>query len=129
MAANSQNAENQIESLLSRSDSARFALGQSLRTLRRKADVPSLVKAQLRAHPAIWFCGAALGGIILARLLRRPAAAPAPARTTPSRGLKFLAMQALFSAAKPALQSWLTEQVKKILSARMQKSQTTARNR
>jgi hypothetical protein len=127
MDANSQNAENQIESLVLRADAARNALGANLRTLRHKADVPSRIKEKIRSHPALIFGSAALGGLILARLFFRKS--PRSAAPAPRSGIKKMLMQALFASAKPAIQAWLAQQVKKSLSARIQKAQTHPSNR
>ncbi len=127
MAANSQNAENQIESLVLRADAARNALGDKLLTLRQKADVPSRIKEKIRSHPILVFGSTALGGLILARLFFRKSSRPAP--PTPRRSIKNMLFQVLCDSAKPAIQAWLIEQVKKSLSDRLQKAQTHPSNR
>jgi hypothetical protein len=125
MAANSQNAENQIESLVLRADAARNALGDNLLTLRHKADVPSRIKEKIRSHPILVFGSTALGGLILARLFFRKSPRPAPPTPpTPRRGIKNMLFQVLCDSAKPAIQAWLIQQVKKSLSDRIQKAQT-----
>lgn len=127
MDANSQNAENQIEALVLRADAARNALGSNLRTLRYNADVPSRIKEKIRSHPALVFGSAAIGGLILARLFFRKS--PSPVQPTPRKGIKHMLFQALCASAKPAIQAWLSQQVKKSLSARIQKAQTQPSNR
>jgi hypothetical protein len=126
MDAKSQDAKNQINSLVHRADAARNALGDNLRSLRDKVDFPSRIKNQLRSRPTLWLGAAALGGLTLSRILFRRSPRHAP--PTPRRGIKHMLFQVLCATAKPAIQSWLTQQVKKSLSARIQKAQTPHRN-
>jgi hypothetical protein len=105
-----------------RADATRNALGGDLHTLRRKVDVPSRITEKVRSHPTLVFGSAALGGLILARLLFRKS--PARPATALRSGIKRMLFQVLFDSAKPTIQAWLTHEVKKSLSARILKAQT-----
>jgi hypothetical protein len=121
MDANSQKIEAQINAHVARAQSARESLGQHYQALRHKADFPARVKEQIRSRPALFFGVAALGGLSLARLFRRPK--NSPLAQTPKKSLRHWMIASLFTAARPTIQTWLASQVKKYIAQRLHKAQ------
>lgn len=110
-------AESQKEALIARIAASRAAVASEVATVRRRLDVKSRVKESFMAKPLAWF-GGSLGAGFLASIVtkRRPRRAAKVVEKTARRSLWSLALGGAFALARPALQAWAADAVRKRLS-------------
>jgi hypothetical protein len=111
----SQKAE--IKALIERNDAAREAIAIHWHKLRHRADIPARLRDSIRSNRTWWFAGSAVFGLLATSLFRKKAPVPAPSRTT-RKGLLGLAVTTAFAFAKPALKTWLWNEVQKRITPR-----------
>jgi hypothetical protein len=106
--------ERQTDALIARLSASRTALGADLAGLRHRLDVPARVKDSILSKPLAWFGGSLGVGLVASLLLRgRKPAARASKETKARRGLWSLALGGAFTLARPALQSWAMNELRK----------------
>ena len=97
---------------------ARARIGTSLGALRRDLDFPARVKNAVFKHPRAWAGGAALIGVLMARLpARKKKVAPSKKNTEAQivgagkAGLLLGALKIAFDLSRPALAKWASQRV------------------
>ena len=97
---------------------ARSRLTVNLGALRRALDFPARMKGAVLKHPAAWVGGAALFGILLAKLPTRRKkivvtadGKPAKISTAGKSGLLLGALKIAFDLSRPALAKWAGQRV------------------
>ena len=97
---------------------ARRRIGENLGALRRDLDFPARVKNAVFKHPRAWAGGAALFGVLVARLTaRKKKVAPSKKNTEAQivgagkAGLLLGALKIAFDLSRPALAKWASQRV------------------
>ena len=97
---------------------ARNRIGANLGALRRDLDFPARVKSAVFKHPRAWAGGAALLGVLAARLPARKKKAVASRKNTEAQivgagkaGLLLGALKIAFDLARPAMAKWAGQRV------------------
>ncbi len=97
---------------------ARARVSANLGALRRDLDFPGRVKGAVMKHPATWVGGAALFGVLLAKLPARRKKGSVTADGKPAKlgaagktGLLLGALKIAFDLSRPALAKWAGQRV------------------
>ena len=97
---------------------ARRRLGENLGALRRDLDFPARVKSAVFRHPRAWAGGAALFGVLMARLPARKKKVAASKKNTEAQivgagkaGLLLGGLKIAFDLSRPALAKWASQRV------------------
>jgi hypothetical protein len=105
-------SERQTEALIGRLAASRNALGHDLAILRHRLDVPARVKESVMSKPIAWFGGSLGAGLVASFLLKGRKSKPKPEKVM-RRSLWSLALGGAFTLARPALQAWATNELRK----------------
>ena len=105
-------SERQTEALISRLAASRSTLGHDLSILRHRLDVPARVKESVMSKPVAWFGGSLGVGLVASLLLKGRKSKPKPEKVV-RRSLWSLALGGVFTLARPALQAWATNELRK----------------
>lgn len=102
----------EVERLIRIGESARSCLKSEVTSLHERLDFPARVRDSLKSHPTGWLVGSLGSGLAASLLFRRKPAAAATATTgaTKHRGLLASLPGLAFTAARPLLKAWLTNQ-------------------
>lgn len=97
---------------------ARRRLGENLRALRRDLDFPTRVKNAVFKHPRAWAGGAALIGVLVARLPARKKKVAVSKKNTEAQivgagkaGLLLGALKIAFDLSRPVITKWASQRV------------------
>jgi hypothetical protein len=104
-----------IRQLIRTSEAARNVLGDEIRTLKYRLDVPARMKDSLRSHPTGWLGGSVAAGLASSLLFRRKA----KREKTKRKGIAGLAVTLGLAAARPAIQMWASGKLKDYLAAKL----------
>lgn len=117
----------ELEALIARSDAARQSLTGHFQSLRHHLDLPARISENIRSHRTLWFAGSAVAGLFFGSLFRKKTPAPAAAHSNTARkGLLGIALTSAFALAKPAIKTWLWNEVqKRVLSRARPRENTT----
>jgi hypothetical protein len=113
MACNSQNSP-EIERLIRLSEASRACLSHEAAALRQRLDVSSRVRQALCSHPAKWLGGSLATGLAATLLIRSKTAA-----RKKHRGVRGFLFTLAIAAVRPTIKTWLTDQFKQFLVARI----------
>ena len=105
-------SERQTEALIARIAASRRSVGQDVAVLRRRLDVPARVKESVMSKPLAWFGGSLGAGLVASFLLKGRKSKPKPEKVV-RRSLWSLALGGAFTLARPALQTWATNELRK----------------
>jgi len=105
-------SERQTEALIARLSASRANLGRDVAILRHRLDVPARVKESVMSKPLAWF-GGSLGAGLVASFLLKGRKSPPKQEQVVRRSLWSLALGGLFTLARPALQTWATNELRK----------------
>ncbi|MEK7952493.1 hypothetical protein [Luteolibacter soli] len=105
-------SERQTEALIARLAASRSDLGRDVAILRHRLDVPARVKESVMSKPLAWFGGSLGAGLVASFLLRGRKSAPKQEKVV-RRSLWGLALSGAFTLARPALQTWATNELQK----------------
>ena len=105
-------SERQTEALIARLAASRRAVGQDLAVLRHRLDVPARVKESVMSKPLAWFGGSLGAGLLASFLLKGRKSKPKPEKVV-RRSLWSLALGGAFTLARPALQTWAMNELRK----------------
>ncbi|MCW1924662.1 hypothetical protein OKA05_19005 [Luteolibacter arcticus] len=107
-------AEPERQALIARIAASRTTVGHEFAVLRHRLDVPARVKDSVMSKPLAWF-GGSLGAGLLASFLfkgRKSSSEPVPEKVV-RRSLWSLAIGGAFTLARPALQTWAMNELRK----------------
>jgi len=106
--------------LIQRNDAARHAVAGHWQSFCHRIDVPARLTENIRKNRKAWFAGSALLGIFASRWILKPTPKPpATPKRTGHKGLIGLALGAAMTIAKPAIQTWLINQLQSRLQSRI----------
>jgi len=105
-------SERQTEALIARLAASRADLGRDVAVLRHRLDVPARVKESVMSKPLAWF-GGSLGVGLLASFLLKGRKSPPKSEKMVRRSLWSLALGGAFTLARPALQTWAMNELRK----------------
>jgi hypothetical protein len=105
--------ERQTEALIARLAASRTALGHDLAVLRHRLDVPARVKESVMSKPLAWFGGSLGAGLVASFLLKGRKSRPPRPEKVVRRSLWSLALGGVFTLARPALQTWAMNELRK----------------
>lgn len=105
----------EVERLIRIGESARSCLKSEVSSLHERLDFPARIRDSLKSHPTGWLVGSLGSGLVASLLFRRKpskaaTAAAAPTGATKHRGLLASLLGLAFTAARPLLKVWLTNQ-------------------
>lgn len=98
--------------LINRIAASRGAVGRDVAILRHRLDVPARMKESVMSKPLAWF-GGSLGAGLVASFLFRGRKPKPQAEKVVRRSLWSLALGGAFTLARPALQAWATNELRK----------------
>jgi len=110
----------------------RAKMTAQMAVLREKLDVPAQVKKKFSKHPAVWFAGAAVLGLVIAQIPRSrksrreieyvaPEVRAAKAKSQPLRNtLVLMALKSAADYAKPMLMDWAKNSLANYLQGQAQ---------
>jgi hypothetical protein len=99
----------EIERLIRVSAAARGCLGNEVRVLKQRLNIPSRIRGSLKAHPSTWMAGSLLSGLAASLLFRRH---PAPPPTKKHKGFGGVLFGLTLTAARPLAKVWLANRAK-----------------
>jgi hypothetical protein len=106
-------AEPERQALIDRIATSRGSVARDLAVLRYRLDVPARMKDSVMSKPLAWFGGSLGAGLVASLLLKgRRRRAPKPEKVV-SRSLWSLALGGAFTLARPALQSWAMNELRR----------------
>jgi hypothetical protein len=106
-------SESERQALITRLSASRADLGRDVAVLRRRLDVPARVKESVMSKPLTWFGGSLGAGLVASFLLKGRKSSPPKQEQVVRRSLWSLALGGIFTLARPALQTWATNELKK----------------
>jgi hypothetical protein len=101
------------QALIARIAASRAAVGRDVAMLRHRMDVPARVKDSVMSKPLAWFGGSLGVGLVASLLLKGRHARPRPEKAAVRRSLWSLALGGAFTLARPALQSWAMNELRR----------------
>ena len=111
--------DQEIQRLIRRSEIARSSLEHEAILLKQRLDFSARIRGSLKTHPAGWLIGSIASGLAASFMFRGKAAgAAAAASPKKRRGLPLTLLGLGFTAAKPFVKVWLTQQVKGYLEGK-----------
>jgi len=105
-------SESEKQALIARLAASRADLGRDVAIVRHRLDVPARVKQSVMSKPLAWF-GGSLGAGLVASFLLKGRKSPPKQEKVVRRSLWSLALGGLFTLARPALQTWATNELRK----------------
>ncbi|MCW1887821.1 hypothetical protein OKA04_23990 [Luteolibacter flavescens] len=87
-------------------------MARDIAVLRRRLDVPARMKESVTTKPLAWFGGSLGAGLVASFLFRGRKAKPQPEQVV-RRSLWSLALGGVFTLARPALQAWASNELRK----------------
>jgi hypothetical protein len=106
-------AESERQVLIARLAASRGSVARDLAVLRHRLDVPARVKDSVMSKPLAWFGGSLGAGLLASFLLKGRRRRPPKSETVVRRSLWSLALGGAFTLARPALQTWAMNELRK----------------
>jgi hypothetical protein len=107
----------EIQRLIRLGETARASLQSETAELRQRLDIPSRIRTGIKTHPTGWILGALGTGLTLSRLLFRRRQAPKSKAGQKRKSFPMLLLGLTLTAIRPFAKVWLTDQVRRYLTA------------